>query len=293
MASSQHPQQQKLKPAQEHDLGLSHDLPTLLHRRRALGLMSATGLAAALAACSAGSSDTTTVRSSPTASTADPSPTATTDTAAVEIEGEIPAETQGPYPANGSNGVDVLSESGVVRSDIRTSFAGGSATASGIPMVLELDLFDMNGSSIAPLAGAAVYVWHCTTTGLYSMYDREIVNENYLRGVQITDDQGHVSFTSIFPGAYPGRWPHVHFEVYPSHIDAIEASNKLRTSQIAFPADVCHEVYSSEGYGSSLGNLEAMTIETDMVFSDGYSLQMAKVNGSVRDGYTVSLNIAV
>src|SRR3954469_22287115 len=96
--------------AHEHDLGLSHDLPTLLNRRRALGLLSGAGLAAALAACSSDGASTATTSASGSATTA-------ASTAAAN-GAQIPEETAGPYPGDGSNGVNVLTESGIVRSDI-------------------------------------------------------------------------------------------------------------------------------------------------------------------------------
>ena len=71
--------------------------------------------------------------------------------------GEIPDETAGPYPGDGSNGPDVLEQSGVVRSDLTSSFGEFSGTAEGVPMTLELTLTDLARGG-APLAGAAVYV---------------------------------------------------------------------------------------------------------------------------------------
>ena len=84
-----------------------------------------------------------------------------------------------------------------------------------MPLTIKLKVYDTNGDDVAPLAGAAVYLWHCNREGEYSMYSEAIADENYLRGVQETDDDGSVTFTSIFPAAYSGRWPHIHFEVYP------------------------------------------------------------------------------
>ena len=256
----------------EHDLGLSHDLPTLLNRRRALGLLSGAGLAAALAAC--GGSD------SPKSSSG-------------SVTAQVPEETGGPYPADGSNGVNVLTESGIVRSDISTSFGSSSTAADGVPMNIEMTIFDMSGSSVTPYAGAAVYAWHCDREGRYSMYDSEIADENYLRGVQAADDSGKVVFKSIFPAAYQGRWPHIHFEVYPSLAKATSASGKLRTSQIALPEDACKKVYATSGYEQSVSNLAGTSLDSDMVFSDGYSLQMATATGSVDIGYSIALNVAV
>ena len=183
---------------EEHDLGLSHDLPRLVSRRRALGLLAGGLGATALAACGSSDDGTQVTTSSEGSSTA-----------------EVPEETAGPYPGDGSNGPNVLAESGVVRSDITSSFGGATGRASGVPTTIEMKLLDVAAGGKA-LAGAAVYIWHCDMPGRYSMYDAEIADENYLRGVQVSDKQGKVRFATIFPAAYSGRWPHVHFEVYES-----------------------------------------------------------------------------
>ncbi len=273
---------------EEHDLGLSHDLPTLLDRRRALGLLSAAGLAAALAACGGGNDTTSTSRPS------GGPPSGGGPKSSVQVEkGEVPEETGGPFPADGSNGVNVLTESGIVRSDITSSFGGSSGVARGVATTIALTLLNMNDGDVKPYEGAAIYLWHCDAEGRYSMYDDEIADENYLRGVQVADAQGKVEFRSIFPAAYDGRWPHIHFEVYPSQKAAVSASDKLRTSQIALPEDAARTVYAGSGYPGSSDNLAKTSLTSDMVFADGYSLQMAKVSGSATDGMTVALNIAV
>lgn len=268
----------------EHDLGLSHDLPTLLNRRRALGLLSGAGLAAALAAC--GSSDGTSAGATTT-------PSSSGGTSSASAAGEIPEETAGPYPGDGSNGANVLTESGIVRSDITASIGTASGVAAGIPTTVELTVIDMNGDSVTPYEGAAVYLWHCDREGRYSMYDAQIRDENYLRGVQAADGDGKVTFETIFPAAYDGRWPHMHFEVYRDTASAVAASDKLRTSQLAIPEDVCRQVYATTGYEASVANLARTSLESDLVFGDGYSLQLAKATGSVEGGYTLRLNVAV
>ena len=111
--------------------------------------------------------------------------------------------------------------------------------------------------------------------------------------MQETDGSGTVTFTSIFPAAYDGRWPHVHFEVYPTLADATKATNKLRTSQLALPKATCDVVYATDGYESSVQNLAQTSLDTDNVFSDGYALQLAKVTGSVAKGYLASLRVPV
>jgi protocatechuate 3,4-dioxygenase beta subunit len=262
----------------DHDRGLSYDLPTLVSRRRALGLLGGTGLAVVLAGCGVtgggGSSSAGTAAGTSSAGTV------------------IPQETAGPYPGDGSNGVDVLTESGIVRSDITRSFGSASGVATGVPLTIRLKVLD-TGSGSASSQGAAVYLWHCDRDGRYSLYSEGVTQENYLRGVQATGDDGTVAFTSIFPAAYSGRWPHIHFEVYPSLEAATTASGRLRTSQMALPEAACRQVYATDGYSQSLRNLAQTSLETDMVFSDGYSLQLGTVTGSVGDGMTATLNVPV
>ncbi|MFC8678725.1 intradiol ring-cleavage dioxygenase [Streptomyces griseorubiginosus] len=268
----------------EHDRGLSYDLPVLA-RRRMIRLMAGTGAGLLPLVGCTGSSSPTAV-TSPSATGADAG-TGTTCAA-------VPEETAGPYPGDGSNGVNVLRESGVVRRDITGSFgdsAGG--TAEGVPLTLTLTVVDAASGCGTPRKGAAVYVWHCDREGGYSLYTEGLTGENYLRGVQETDEQGQVTFTSVFPGCYPGRWPHVHFEVYGSLRDAVSATAITSTSQLAFPEDVCDAVYATEGYGPSAPNLRRLSLETDSVFRDGHDRQLATVEGSVAKGYTASLTVAV
>jgi protocatechuate 3,4-dioxygenase beta subunit len=212
-------------------------------------------------------------------------PSASAPSAAVTAGTEIPEETSGPFPGDGSNGVDVLTQSGIVRGDIRSSFGTSSATAEGVPLTIKLTVYDTSGT-VRPLSGAAVYLWHCDREVQYSLYAQNIRNENYLRGVQETDAAGAVTFTSIFPAAYDGRWPHVHFEVYPSLAKATTASDKLRTSQLALPEEACTLVYATTGYEQSIANLARTSLAGDPVFRDGCSLQLGTVTGDVHTGMT-------
>jgi len=266
----------------DHDRGLSHDLPTLLSRRRALTLLGGAGLAAALAGCGVTS----------TSDSSGGSPTATSAAGAASDGTEIPEETAGPYPGDGSNGVNVLTESGIVRSDITRSFGSASGVAEGVPLTIKLKVLDTGNGSVG-LQGAAVYLWHCNIDGRYSLYSEGVTQENYLRGVQETGDDGSVTFTSIYPAAYSGRWPHIHFEVYPSLEAATTAGSKLRTSQLALPEEACKLVYATDGYSQSLQTMAQTSLDTDNVFSDGYSLQLATVTGNANDGMTATLNVPV
>ena len=203
----------------------------------------------------------------------------------------VPEETAGPYPGDGSNGPDVLGLTGVVRSDIRPSFAGLSGTADGVPLQVQLTI--VSATSCAPLAGYAVYIWHCDRLGRYSLYSAGATNQNYLRGVQEANASGQVTFTSIFPACYPGRWPHVHFEVYRTLAAATRVSNKIATSQIALPKATCDLVYATSGYEASVQTLSQISLATDNVFSDGAALELATVTGSVAGGLTAALSVAV
>ena len=126
------------------------------------------------------------------------------------------------------------------------------------------------------------------------MYSESIAEENYLRGVQIADSSGKVTFTSIFPACYTGRWPHIHFEVYPDEVSITDASNAIATSQVALPQDVCTTVYATDGYDASVGNLSSLSLTSDNVFGDdGGTSQLADVSGSVAKGYDVTLVVGV
>lgn len=307
-----------------HDLGLQHDLGTLnrrgLGRRGLLGVLGGLGVVT-LAGCAAddgGAADAAPTGRPSGAPPAGGPPSGSPpsggpggappsggpggqppgggrdlDQSGLD-DGDIPEETQGPYPADGSNGIKVLTESGIVRSDLTSSFGSASGVAEGVPLSIALKVYDNGADGMSPYAGAAVYLWQCDREGRYSMYSQGAQDENYLRGVQEVAADGTLAFTSIFPACYQGRWPHLHFEVYPSLADATSASNKLRTSQIAFPAEVCQEVYdTAEGYEASQATFAQVSLDTDGIFSDGYSLQMGRLTGSVADGYSLRLNVPV
>ncbi|MFD5653727.1 intradiol ring-cleavage dioxygenase [Streptomyces sp. NPDC127039] len=265
------------------DQGLTFDLGTLVSRRRALSFLGGIGGMAALAACGSDSGGGTSGRAAASASSSASSSGLT----------EIPDETNGPYPADGTNGVQVLDQDGIVRQDIRSSFGDSTTTAPGIPLTFELTLLDIVNDG-QPLAGAAVYAWHCDRSGDYSLYSSGIEDENYLRGVQVADDDGRVKFVSIFPACYSGRWPHIHFEVYPDLDSVTDYDKRLSTSQLAFPKDVCDTVFATDGYESSVRNLSQLTLKTDNVFGDdGGVHQLATVTGSVKTGYAAKLTVPI
>lgn len=270
----------------EIDGGLVHDLP-MFARRRMIGLLAGVGVAPLLAACSTDSDSSASSSSSSASSSSSGSSSSGAD---CEV---IPSETAGPYPGDGSNGPNVLKESGVVRRDITRSFGSASGVAEGIPLTVTLTVVDQSSGCDTPKEGAAVYIWHCDREGRYSLYSEGATEENYLRGVQETDAKGQVTFTSIFPACYTGRWPHIHFEVYDSLDDATAAQDIVATSQLAFPKDVCDTVYATDGYSQSVTNLGRLSLENDNIFSDGYDQQLAAIEGDTDKGYTATLTVPV
>jgi protocatechuate 3,4-dioxygenase beta subunit len=253
----------------DHGDGLHEDLVKLATRRDALRIFGVGTAAAILSTLGA------------------PNALAATPT------GEVPTETAGPYPGDGSNGPDVLDGSGIVRHDIRRSFGDSRTLATGVPLRVNLTVADA-ARDYAPLSGVAVYLWHCDRAGRYSMYSSGVEHENYLRGIAKTDGAGTAWFQTIFPACYSGRWPHIHFEVYPSVARAVSNGPIVKTSQIALPQAVCKKVYATSGYSGSLGRLAQTSLSADMVFSDDRAIhQLATVTGGVKQGFVANLTIGI
>jgi protocatechuate 3,4-dioxygenase beta subunit len=275
---------------EHHHHSLAEDIELMLNmtasRRQSLRWLFATA-ALPIAGCGGGTASVATTTTTTTPTTSSPSATCAV----------IPEETGGPYPGDGTNSsvggvANALILAGIVRSDIRASIAGATGVAAGIPLTIKLQMVNVS-NSCASLAGATVYLWHCDRDGQYSMYTSPITAENYLRGVQEADANGLVTFTTIFPGCYAGRMPHVHFEVYPTLAKATLAANRIKTSQFGFPTATLAEAYTASGYAASVRNLAAISYATDNVFSDGTALQIASVSGSATAGYVATLTVGV
>lgn len=207
----------------------------------------------------------------------------------------IPQETEGPYPGDGTNGPNVLTESGIVRSDIRSSFgSAGTTTAPGTQLDVTLQ-FVSTVDACGLIEALAVYIWHCNASGGYSLYSSGITSQNYLRGVQTTDANGQVTFTTIYPGCYSGRWPHIHFEVFASLADATSGNNAGRISQLAMPESTSRTVYAQTSlYPNSTNNLNQISLASDNVFGDdGGVSQIATVTGDNTSGYSAFLEVGL
>ena len=180
-----------------------------------------------------------------------------------------------------------------MRSDIRSSFGSSSTVAEGVPLTINAHGVD-TATGCSRCAGAAVYVWHCDLDGGYSMYSQGVSDENYLRGVQETDANGTVTFTSIFPAAYSGRWPHIHFEVYPSLADGDDGRNKI--GDVADRAARGHlrpRCTRPTATARACATWRRRRWQTDNVFSDGWTLQVPTFTGSPTAGYVATIPVGV
>lgn len=194
-----------------------------------------------------------------------------------------PTETEGPFPTK--------TPSGLQRTDIRDD-------RTGVALAIEITIRNLN-NSCAALAGAIVDIWHCDKDGYYSEYGgtgMQSVNYtgvHFLRGRQVTDSNGVVKFTSIFPGWYSGRATHIHVHVYNA------SGTSLLVTQISFPEGSSSAVATvNSSAGTAYGYTKGMTGYTynanDNVFSDDASnIEMATIAGSISAGYTLTHNIQV
>lgn len=187
-----------------------------------------------------------------------------------------PTETEGPFPTK-SPGTLVLTD---VRSD-----------RAGVMMQINLTIQNVN-NNCAALEGAMIDIWHCDKDGNYSEYggtgmqSSNYQSVHFLRGRQTSNASGFAGFVSIFPGWYSGRAPHIHVHVY-------NASGKsLLVTQIAFPKSVCDVVYNTSPHYSARGTQDT-TNGTDNVFRDGVDKELAAVEGSIANGYTLTHTIKV
>lgn len=151
-----------------------------------------------------------------------------------------PAMTEGPY----------FVDENLNRSDIRVNTADGKVSE-GTPLQLTLRVLQAGSDGCTPLQGALVDIWHCDAQGVYSdVTDRSFstVGQNFLRGQQVTDANGQVAFTTIYPGWYPGRATHIHFKVR----SGTSANQTYEfTSQLFFDDAFSEQVFSQAPYVKS------------------------------------------
>jgi protocatechuate 3,4-dioxygenase beta subunit len=185
------------------------------------------------------------------------------------------SETAGPFPTK--------TPGSLVANDI-------TSDRSGTKLTVKITIQNKN-NSCAALANAIVDIWHCDAAGNYSEYggsgmqSTNYTTVHFLRGRQTTDANGLVTFTSIYPGWYSGRAPHIHVHIYNS------GGTSLLVTQIAFDQTINNTVYAQGTYKSH--GLQETTNTNDNVFSDGVTTELASFTGSVADGYVLTHTIVV
>ena len=157
---------------------------------------------------------------------------------------------------------------------------------SGLPLTLALTIVNVN-KSCAAVTNASVEVWQCDAAGNYSEYSQpgyDGTGQTFLRGVQLTDSSGRVTFRTIYPGWYMGRATHI-------HVRSSSTARSSRPHRIAFPESVSSGVYRTGVYASHGQN--STSNASDNVFSDGTQSEIATLSGDTGGGYTATLTIGI
>lgn len=198
-----------------------------------------------------------------------------------------PEQTEGPY----------FVDERLRRSDIRSDPSGGSVKE-GLPLALEIRVFTAeagSGDSCSPLANAIVDVWHCDAQGIYSdVMDENFntVGKKFLRGYQVTDENGSVRFITIYPGWYPGRTVHIHFKI---RTDPRYRKPYEFTSQLYFDDSITDRVHAREPYFSyeSKGTYSRRTRnEDDGIFRKGGNQLMLNLTETA-NGYAATFDVGL
>ena len=223
-------------------------------RREAIGMLGGAGAALALGC---GGESLTSPSTTTTTTTTIPG---SSSTCAV-----TPTETIGPYP----------SLTDLIRSDIREG-------KSGTTLTLTITVFNTN-DSCNPVSGASVEIWQCDAAGNYSQYGSQAA-QTYLRGIQTTNGNGDVTFTTVYPGWYQGRATHIHVEV-------VRNGSSVKVTQIAFPESANSAVYATGVYASRGSNPTSNS--SDGIFADSLASELATVSGDPTSGYTATFRVGI
>ena len=196
------------------------------------------------------------------------------------------AVTEGPYWVTDS-------ASGYNRSDIRSDIAGTN-TQSGVLFTLVLYVYDRKNSCVA-MQNVQVDIWHCNAAGIYSGIKSstngngvDYTSQSWLRGYQLTDSTGRVSFTTIVPGWYTGRATHIHIRFRSTYDTSSDGSTN--TAQLFFDQtfvdtlDTTVSPYSSEGKNS-------VTNAGDSVYVSEGGTTILSLSGSASAGYTAAFSV--
>ncbi len=170
-----------------------------------------------------------------------------------------------------------------LRSDIREG-------REGVPLKLSVRV--LNDWSCEPIAGVPVEIWQCDAAGVYSNVENidfdykslkpggagpDTRGQMFLRGHQLTDERGAVEFTTIFPGWYTGRVPHLHL-----HAVAGGAEWTAHDTQLFFDPAIERAVYATAAYAAR--GQSPMSVERDLVLHGDRKALKALTLALDRDG---------
>ncbi|GKV96939.1 intradiol ring-cleavage dioxygenase [Pectobacterium aroidearum] len=180
----------------------------------------------------------------------------------------------------------------------------------GIPLLLKIKVID--GVSCEPVDNILVDIWHCNARGKYSGWsfispDKEATTDevgtvnrtdstSFFRGIQPTDQNGVVRFTTIFPGFYAGRATHIHVAIRRPSKNPLEKEHFAFVGQLYFPEDLCRVVYNNEPY--SPRDITRVTNTEDEYFTKMNGAQslltVNKINeGDFNDGFTGEIILSI
>ncbi len=193
----------------------------------------------------------------------------------------VPTVEVGPFPWPSGDGKTLSTDQILFRRDITEGI-------SGVPFTLILSLVNVNDNG-NPITNANVVVWHCDKAGDYSEYANQQggldeTGKSFLRGIQMTDANGQVTFKTIYPGWYPGRTTHIHLDIFLGTVWNV-------ASQIAFPENISSAVYSTSLY-SSRGQKDTPN-SSDNAFGAKLSSLLLNVTGDSTNGYTGTLTVPI
>jgi protocatechuate 3,4-dioxygenase beta subunit len=177
------------------------------------------------------------------------------------------------------------------RTDIRADTVTTSTQNGfqGVPLALSFAIYTYAATGCTPLQNARVDIWHCDAQGIYSEEANQAETtsdyskDNFLRGFQLTDASGLVSFTTIFPGWYTGRTTHIHLRIRTYDTSGNVAINSA--TQVFFDDATAGDVYSNSSYYT-----RKKARDTYNAGDSIYKAQLLmSVSGSVTAGYSNTL----
>jgi protocatechuate 3,4-dioxygenase beta subunit len=193
-----------------------------------------------------------------------------------------PASTQGPF----------FVDEKLNRTDIRSDPSDGTVKQ-GALLALTLNVSSIAKGACAPLEGAIVDLWQCDADGVYSdAVDQnqglDTTGKKFLRGYQVTDQDGIAKFTTIYPGWYPSRTPHIHYKIRSP--ESAKSPYEF-IGQMYFHERTSDGVYANPPYAArgkrSVSNL------TDRIYNSDGGRQSMLVVTPVKDAYTGTFDVAL